>query len=38
VTEEVASLVGATRGYVEEAASLIEANALRILGRIAEQS
>jgi serine/threonine-protein kinase HipA len=38
VTEEVASLVGSTRGYVEEAASLIEANALRILGRLAEQS
>ncbi len=36
VTEEVAFLAGSTRGYVEEAASLIGTNALRISGRLVE--
>lgn len=34
VTEAVAALPGTTRGYVEEAAELIESNALRIAGRL----
>jgi serine/threonine-protein kinase HipA len=34
VTEAVAALPGTTRGYVEEAAALIEDNALRIAGRL----
>ena len=33
-TESVAALPGVTRGYVEEAAGLIEENALRIAGRL----
>jgi serine/threonine-protein kinase HipA len=33
-TEAVATLPGSTRGYVEEAAGLIEDNALRIAGRL----
>jgi serine/threonine-protein kinase HipA len=32
--EAVAALPGSTRGYVEEAAGLIEDNALRIAGRL----
>lgn len=34
VVEEVASLPGVTRGYIDQAAALIEANALRISGRL----
>ena len=34
VTNVVSDMPGAQRGYVEEAAELIEANALRIIGRI----
>lgn len=34
VTEAVAALPGTTRGYVEEAAELIEGNALRVAGRL----
>ncbi|MBI1263793.1 MAG: hypothetical protein GC187_03555 [Alphaproteobacteria bacterium] len=34
VAEAVASLQGSVRGYVEQAAELIEANALRIAGRL----
>ena len=33
VTQTVSALPGATTGYVEEAARLIEENALRIVGR-----
>lgn len=36
VTEIVAGLPGSNRGYVEEAAGLIEENALRIAGRLRE--
>ena len=34
VTEEVAALPGATAGYVAQTAELVEANALRIAGRL----
>jgi len=34
VTEEVAALPGATAGYVAQTAELVEANALRIAGRV----
>jgi serine/threonine-protein kinase HipA len=34
VTRGVADQQGCTRGYVEQAASLIEENALRIAGRL----
>jgi serine/threonine-protein kinase HipA len=34
VSDSVAAMPASTKGYVEEAARLIEANALRIVGRI----
>lgn len=34
VTEEVAALPGATAGYVAQTAELVEANALRVAGRL----
>ncbi|QDL94493.1 type II toxin-antitoxin system HipA family toxin (plasmid) [Paroceanicella profunda] len=38
VTETVCAMPGASRGHVEQAAALVEANALRIAGRLTDTS